>query len=299
MYENSVFDVIIIIDICRWGDNMILMDGRGLRDKILDEIKENIENNNLQLKLAIILVGDDEASKIYIKNKEKACEYVGIMCDKYLLDSNTSEEEVINLISKLNDDKDVTGIILQSPVPNHIDFDKCASTILYYKDVDGFTRDNIYNLYMNKKGLVPCTVKGIIRLLDEYEIGIEGKHVVIVGRGNIVGKPLSHALLNRNATVSICHSKTSNLEDICKSADILVSAVGKPNLIIKEMIKDNAVVIDVGISRVNGKVVGDTDFDNIKDKCSYITPVPGGVGPMTVAMIMDNLLMAKEMEDNG
>ena len=278
---------------------MNILDGKLLKEKILNEIKERIENNKLEIKLAIILVGDDEASKIYIKNKEKTCEYVGIKCDKYLFDNNSSEKEVMDLISKLNDDASVTGIILQSPVPKHIDFDKCASTIKYYKDVDGFTRDNIYNLYMNKSGLVPCTVKGIIRLLDEYKIDIEGKHVVIVGRGNIVGKPLSHAFLNRNATITICHSKTNNLEDICNEADILVSAVGRPKLITKEMVKDKAVVIDVGISRIDGKVVGDTDFDNIKDKCSYITPVPGGVGPMTVAMIMDNLLVAKEMKDNG
>lgn len=278
---------------------MTIIEGKKIRDKILDEVKDKIEKNNLELKLAIILVGDNEASKIYVRNKEKACEYVGIKCDKYLLDSNTSEDKVINLIDRLNNDDEVTGIILQSPVPSHIDFDKCAGTIKYYKDVDGFTRDNIYNLYMNKDGLVPCTVKGIIRLLDEYKVEIEGKHVVIVGRGNIVGKPLIHAMMNRNATVTVCHSKTKNLDEICRTADILVSAVGKPNLITKEMIKEDAVVIDVGISRVDNKVVGDTSFDEIKDKCTFITPIPGGVGPMTVAMIMENLLIAKEIEKNG
>ena len=278
---------------------MTIMDGKMLRDKILDEVKDKIEKNNLKLKLAIILVGDNEASKIYVRNKEKACDFVGIKCDKYLLDNDTTEDEVISLIDRLNNDDEVTGIILQSPVPSHIDFDKCAGTIKYYKDVDGFTRDNIYNLYMNKKGLIPCTVKGIIRLLDEYKIEIEGKHVVIVGRGNIVGKPLNHAMMNRNATVTVCHSKTTSLDEICRTADILVSAVGMANLITKEMVKDGAVVIDVGISRVDNKVVGDTNFDEIKDKCLFITPVPGGVGPMTVAMIMENLLIAKEMKDNG
>lgn len=277
---------------------MTIMDGKLISNKILDDIKKNIEKKHLNIKLAIILVGDNEASKIYVNNKEKACIYTGIKCDKYLLDSTTREEDIINLIDKLNNDDSVTGIILQSPVPNHIDFDKCAGKIKYYKDVDGFTRDNIYNLYMNNEYLIPCTVKGIIRLLDEYNIEIEGKHVVIVGRGNIVGKPLIHALLNRNATVSICHSKTNNLKDICKGADILISAVGKPNLITKEMVKDKAVVIDVGISRVNNKVVGDTNFDDIKDICSYVTLVPGGVGPMTVAMIMENLLLANEMKDS-
>ena len=275
---------------------MTILDGKILRDKILDNVKDKIKNNNLDIKLAIILVGNNEASKIYVNNKERACIYTGIKCDKNLLDSNTTEDELLDLIDKLNNDNEVTGIILQSPVPNHIDFDKCAGTIKYYKDVDGFTRDNIYNLYMNKDGLVPCTVKGIIRLLDEYKIEIEGKHAVIVGRGLIVGKPLSTALLNRNATVSICHSKTKNLVDICRSADILISAVGKPNSITKEMVKDGAVVIDVGISREDNKVVGDTNFEEIKDKCLYITPVPGGVGPMTVAMIMENLLIAKEMK---
>lgn len=278
---------------------MTIMDGKMLRDKILDEVKDKIEKNNLKLKLAIILVGENEASKIYVRNKEKACDFVGIKCDKYLLDNDTTEDEVISLIDRLNNDDEVTGIILQSPVPSHIDFDKCAGTIKYYKDVDGFTRDNIYNLYMNKKGLIPCTVKGIIRLLDEYKIEIEGKHVVIVGRGNIVGKPLSHAMMNRNATVTVCHSKTTSLDEICRTADILVSAVGMANLITKEMVKDGAVVIDVGISRVDNKVVGDTNYDEIKDKCLFITPVPGGVGPMTVAMIMENLLIAKEMKDNG
>lgn len=278
---------------------MTIIDGKKIKDKILGEVKDKIEKKNLELKLAIILVGDNDASKIYVSNKEKACEYVGIKCDKYLLDSSTSQEDVINLIDKLNNDDEVTGIILQSPVPSHIDFDKCAGTIKYYKDVDGFTRDNIYNLYMNKEGLVPCTVKGIIRLLDEYKIEIEGKHIVIIGRGNIVGKPLIHAMMNRNATVTVCHSKTKNLEELCRTADILVSAVGKPNLINKDMVKEGAVVIDVGISRVDNKVVGDTSFDEIKDKCTFITPVPGGVGPMTVAMIMENLLTAEDLKNNG
>lgn len=278
---------------------MTILDGKLISSKILDEVKYKIEDNNLKISLAIIMIGNDEASKIYVRNKEKACEYVGIKCDKYLLDDNTSEEEVISLIDKLNNDEEVTGIILQSPVPSHVNFDNSAGTIKYYKDVDGFTRDNIYNLYMNKEGLIPCTVKGIIRLLDEYKIEIEGKHIVIVGRGNIVGKPLINAMMNRNATVTVCHSKTNNLEDICKTADILISAVGIPNLITKDMIGDNTVVIDVGISRINNKVVGDTDFKNIKDKCSYITPVPGGVGPMTVAMIMENLIIAEELRKNG
>lgn len=278
---------------------MKILDGNLLKIKVLDDIKEKIKSNDLKLCLAIILIGNDPASEIYVKNKEKACIYTGIMCKKYLLNEDISEDEVLLLIDKLNKDDSITGIILQSPVPNHIDFDKCSSAILPYKDVDGFTRDNIYNLYLNKDGLIPCTVKGIIRILDEYKISINGAHAVIVGRGNIVGKPLSLALLNRNATVTVCHSKTKNLKDICKSADILISAVGKANLITGDMVKDGAVVIDVGISRVNDKIVGDVNFAEVKDKCSYITPVPGGVGPMTVAMIMENLIIANEMRDNN
>ena len=276
---------------------MILMDGKSLRNKILEEIKIKIAKDRIKTSLAIILVGDNEASKIYIRNKVKACEEVGIIPVTYLLPEETTEEELCVLIEKLNNDGTITGIILQSPVPKHINFDKCSSLIKSYKDVDGFVMANTYNLYLNDEKLVPCTVKAVIKLLEEYNIALEGANVVIVGRGNIVGKPLSLALLNRNATVTIAHSKSKNLKDITKTADILISAVGKPKLITNEMVKDNAVVIDVGISRVDGKVVGDIDFESVSKKCSYITPVPGGVGPMTVAMIMENVLIANEMRE--
>lgn len=278
---------------------MILMDGKALRDKILNEIKEKIAKENIKASLAIILVGENEASKIYIKNKVKACNEVGIVPKTFFLPENTEEKEVCKLIKQLNEDKEITGIILQSPVPNHINFDNCSSLIEQFKDVDGFTMSNTYNLYLNKQALMPCTVRAVIKILDEYNIKLEGANVVIIGRGNIIGKPLSLALLNRNATVTIAHSKTKNLKEITKNADILVSAVGKANLVTVDMIKENAVVIDVGISRVNGKVVGDVDFENVASKCSHITPVPGGVGPMTVAMIMNNVLKAKEMSDNN
>lgn len=278
---------------------MVLMDGKALRDKILIELKERIQEKNINAILAIILVGENEASKIYIKNKVKACEEIGITPKVYNLSKNTSEDELCELISELNMDSDVTGIILQSPVPGHIDFDKCSSLIKNNKDVDGFTMSNTYDLYLNNESLIPCTVKAVIKILEEYEIDLEGANVVVVGRGNIVGKPLLLALLNRNATVTIAHSKTKNLKEITKKADILISAVGKPNLIKEDMVKENATVIDVGISRVNCKVVGDVDFGNVSKKCSYITPVPGGVGPVTVAMIMENVLIAKEMSDNN
>lgn len=274
---------------------MILMDGKKLRDKILSELKIKIENQRIEAMLAIILAGDDAASKIYVRNKENACKDIGIKCNTFTFPSNTSEETICDLINSLNSDENVTGIILQSPVPEQINFDKCSNLIDSSKDVDGFTMDNIYNLYLDNDKLIPCTVKGIIRLLDEYRINLEGANVVIVGRGKIVGRPLMLALLNRSATVTIVHSKSKNLSDITKTADILISAVGESNLITADMVKENAVVIDVGISRVDGKISGDVDFENVSKKASFITPVPGGVGPMTVAMIMENVLKAKEV----
>ena len=277
----------------------MILDGKLVRDKLLDGYKEKIRNENLAIKLAIILVGDNEASKIYIRNKEKACDYVGIVVEKYLLGADTSEVELMSLIEKLNNDVSVTGIILQSPVPSHIDFDKCSGLISSKKDVDGFTKENIYNLYLGHDTILPCTVKGIIRLLEYYNVPISGANVVIVGRGNIVGHPLSLALLNMDATVTVAHSKTKDLANLTKNADILVSATGYPHLIKKDMVKNGAVVIDVGVSRVDGDIVGDVDFDNVKDVAYAITPNPGGVGPMTVAMIIDNLLMMKESENNG
>ena len=277
----------------------MILDGKLVRDKLLDGYKEKIRNENLAIKLAIILVGDNEASKIYIRNKEKACNYVGIVVEKYLLAADTSEVELMSLIEKLNNDVSVTGIILQSPVPSHIDFDKCSGLISSKKDVDGFTKENIYNLYLGHDTILPCTVKGIIRLLEYYNVPISGANVVIVGRGNIVGHPLSLALLNMDATVTVAHSKTKDLANLTKNADILVSATGYPHLIKKDMVKNRAVVIDVGVSRVDGDIVGDVDFDNVKDVAYAITPNPGGVGPMTVAMIIDNLLMMKDSENNG
>ena len=277
----------------------MILDGKKVRDELLDNYKEKIKNENLAIKLAIILVGDNEASKIYIRNKEKACDYVGIVVEKYLLGADTSEVELMSLIEKLNNDVSVTGIILQSPVPSHIDFDKCSGLISSKKDVDGFTKENIYNLYLGHDTILPCTVKGIIRLLEYYNVPISGANVVIVGRGNIVGHPLSLALLNMDATVTVAHSKTKDLTNLTKNADILVSATGCPHLIKKDMVKNGAVVIDVGVSRVDGDIVGDVDFDNVKDVAYAITPNPGGVGPMIVAIIIDNLLMMKESENNG
>ena len=272
----------------------MILDGKKERDIILDKLKKRIDENNLKIKLAIIEVGGYPANLIYIKNKVKACEKVGIQVLQFNMDSNTTEEELINLVTKLNNDATVTGIIIQSPIPNHIDFSKCCNLIDASKDVDGFTRDNIYNLYLNKETILPCTVKGIIYLLDRYNIPLKGANVVIVGRGNIVGRPLAIALLNRDATVTIAHSRTKNLQDVTKNADILIAAAGYPHLITEDMVKDGATVIDVGVSRVNDRVVGDVDYENVSKRVKYITPNPGGVGPMTVAMILDNLIEMAE-----
>lgn len=277
----------------------MILDGKTLKQKILDENKKIINDNNYKIKLAIILVGNNEASKIYIKNKELACNYVGIEVDKYLLDEETKEEYLIELINKLNSDNKITGIILQSPVPSQIDFNKCSGLINAKKDVDGFTKENIYNLYLGVDTILPCTVKGIIRLLEEYKIKISGANIVIVGRGNIVGHPLGLAMLNKDATVTIAHSKTKNLKDITKNADILISATGIPHLIKEDMIKENATIIDVGVAKIDGKIVGDVDFLNVSKKAKYITPNPGGVGPMTVAMIIDNLIFMYERGINN
>lgn len=277
----------------------MILDGKLVREEILNKIKEKIKTEALEIKLAIILVGDDEASKIYIKNKEKYCNYVGIKTTKYLFAGNTSENEIIELIQRLNNDTSVTGIILQSPVPKQIDFDKVTNLIDSNKDVDGFTKENIYNLYLGRKTILPCTVKGIIKLLEYYNIPIEGQDIVIIGRGNIVGHPLSLALQNKNATVSVLHTHTKDLEKFTKEADILISAAGCAHLVKDYMVKKNAVVIDVGVSRKGDKIVGDVDFENVKNIASAITPNPGGVGPMTVAMIIDNLVELKERSKNG
>lgn len=277
----------------------MILDGKLVREEILNKIKEKIKTEALDIKLAIILVGDDEASKIYIKNKEKYCNLVGIKTTKYTFASNTKEDEIIELIQKLNNDASVTGIILQSPVPKQIDFDKVTNLIDPNKDVDGFTKENIYNLYLGRKTILPCTVKGIIKLLEYYNIPIEGQDIVIIGRGNIVGHPLSLALQNKNATVTVLHTHTKYLEKFTKEADILISAAGCAHLVKSYMVKKNTVVIDVGVSRKGDKIVGDVDFENVKDIAAAITPNPGGVGPMTVAMIIDNLVELKERSKNG
>ena len=270
----------------------MILDGKKVRDTILDNVKKEIEENNLKLKLAIILVGNNSASEVYIRNKVNSCEKVGIASEVIRLSENVTEDDIIGVIEKLNKDNNITGIILQSPIPNGLDIEKCIKYINHLKDVDGFTKENFYSLVHDIEGLRPCTAHGIIRMLEYYGIEISGKNVCIIGRGSIVGKPLLFEFLNKDATVSICHSKTKNIMDYTKNADIIVSAAGKHNLITADMVNENAVVIDVGISVIDGKITGDVDFENVSKKCAYISPTPGGVGPVTVAIIIENVLNA-------
>ena len=273
---------------------MVLLDGKKVSEEIIEKIKNEIDDRSLKLTLAIIWIGNNESSQIYIQNKVKKCDYVGIKTEVYHLEDGISEKEVLDLINELNNRDDINGIILQSPTPKHINVINCLNKIDYREDVDGFSINSVGNLYLDNPFFTSCTPKGIIRLLEYYGIELCGKNVVIINRSNIVGKPLMHLLLAKDATVTICHSKTTNLEKFTKNADIVITAVGIPNFITKDMIKDNAIVVDVGISRVNGKVVGDVDFVNVAPKTSYISPTPGGVGPMTIAMILENVLKTIE-----
>lgn len=262
-----------------------------LRSKMQEHVKDIIKVFNETPCLAVILVGDDPASQSYVKGKSKACEEIGIKNITLKLHKDTSEVQVLRKIQELNLDPNVHGILVQLPLPDHIDERKVMNFIDPKKDVDGFHPFNVDALYSNKfNGILPCTPKGIIHLLTENNIQIAGKHAVVIGRSNIVGLPTAKLLLDNNATVTVCHSKTKNLKEITRSADILVVAIGKPEFITCDMVNDGAVVIDVGVNRVDSKLVGDVHFDSIKDKASYITPVPGGVGPMTITCLMENTI---------
>ena len=273
-----------------------IIDGKELAKTIRLNLKEKadeLKKRGIIPKLAVIMVGDDKASKIYVRNKSRACEEIGIEYEEYILNSNIKIEELLDLIDRLNKDDSIHGILVQSPLPNGLDANKAFKKIDENKDVDGFNPINVGKLTLNQDCFVSCTPFGIIKMLEAYNIKTEGAHAVIIGRSNIVGKPLIQCLLNKNATVTVCHSKTKNIEEITKQADILIAALGKPKFVTEKMVKEGATVIDVGINRLeDGKIVGDTDFENIKDKVSYITPVPGGVGPMTIAMLMNNVIKA-------
>lgn len=278
----------------------MLLDGKELAKRLKSIMKQEIEASHMNVTLAAVVVGDNPASRIYLNNKKKSCAEVGINYLEYSFPDSIEERELINFIYKLNNNKNINGIMVQLPLPKHINEQNITECIRLEKDVDGFTSVHTGFLWKDRSVLLPCTARGVAMMLDAYNIKVAGKHCVIVGRSNIVGKPLSGLLLNQDATVTICHSKTEDLRKFTKDADILISAVGKPEFITADMVKDNAVVIDVGINRdKNGRLCGDVDFENVKEKVSYITPVPGGVGPMTVAMLMDNTLIAALIQSNS
>ena len=279
----------------------IIIDGKEVakktREKLKNEVKE-LKEHGIIPKLTVIMVGDNPASKVYVRNKSKACNEVGVEYEEFFLDSSISQKELLDLIKKLNDDKTVNGILLQSPIPKHLDINEAFRTIDYRKDVDGFHPMNVGKLVLGQDTFVSCTPYGIMRLFEEYNIDLCGKNVVILGRSNIVGKPLVQCCLNNNATVTICHSKTKDIKEVTKNADVLVVAIGKPHFLEADMVKDGAIIIDVGINRLDtGKIVGDVDFENVSKKASYITPVPGGVGPMTIAMLLNNVIKATRQQN--
>ena len=275
------------------------MNGKELAKEIRGNLKievEELKKQGIIPKLAVIMIGDDKASQVYVRNKSKACDEIGIEYEEYLKDASTTQEELLNLIDELNEREDISGILLQSPIPKHLDIREAFNRIDYKKDVDGFNPVNVGKLAIGEDCFISCTPYGVVKLLEANNIEIEGKHVVILGRSNIVGRPLIQCMLNEHATVTVCHSRTQNLKEFTKQADILISAIGKAKFITEDMVKDGAVVIDVGINRNNeGKLVGDVDYENVEPKTSYITPVPGGVGPMTIAMLMNNVVKAAKI----
>lgn len=279
----------------------MIIDGRLIAQNIKSDLKKEIENlkpKGINPGLAVILVGEDSASKVYVRNKKKCCDELGIFSKEFCFPENTSEKEILDLIEKLNQDKKINGILVQLPLPSHINQKVITESILPEKDVDAFHSSTIGNLLTNHTKLLPCTPAGIIEIFHRENISLTRKHCVVIGRSNIVGKPLAFMLINEDATVTICHSKTKNLSEICKSADIIICAVGKAKFLNRNMIKKGAVIIDVGINRdENGKICGDVDFDDVKNIASAITPVPGGVGPMTIAMLMKNTITATKIQN--
>ncbi len=277
-----------------------ILDGKQLAKKIRKDLKKEVKilkEKGIEPKLAVIMVGDNSSSEVYVKNKSFACQKVGIAFEEFFLDKSATEKELLDLIEQLNADQTIHGILLQSPVPKAIDINKAFRTILPEKDVDGFHPMNVGNLVIGEDCFISCTPYGVMKLLEEYKIPVEGKNAVILGRSNIVGKPMVQCLLAQNATITVCHSKTKEIENIVKNADIVISAIGKPHFVTSEMIKEGAVIVDVGINRQSdGSIVGDVEFESVNQKASYITPVPGGVGPMTIAMLLTNVVKAAKIQ---
>lgn len=272
---------------------MIRMDGKEVSAAVKQQIADKVKCMGIKPGLAVIIVGDDPASRIYVNNKKKACEFCGFLSEEYSLAGDTSEQELLELIRQLNDREDIHGILCQLPLPKHIDEKAVISCISPEKDVDAFNDVNVGKIMIGNYSFLPCTPAGVMEMLDYYNIDITGKNAVVIGRSNIVGKPMAMLLLHSNATVTVCHSRTVGLKEICRRADIIVACIGKEKFVTADMVKDGAVVIDVGINRMeNGKICGDVDYENVAPKTSYITPVPGGVGPMTIATLMKNTLNA-------
>ena len=279
----------------------IIIDGKKLAKKIRDELKiecEELKENGINPKLAVIMVGNDSASKVYVKNKSRACDEIGIDYEEFILKENTTQEELIDLINKLNNDNSINGILLQSPIPRNLNINEAFKSISFIKDVDGFTPSSVGKLCIGEDTFISCTPYGVIKMFEEYNIDLTGKDVVVLGRSNIVGKPLIQCLLQKNATVTVCHSKTKNLQEYTKRAEVVISAIGQSKFVKADMVKEGVIIIDVGINRgEDGKITGDVDFENVEKKASYITPVPGGVGPMTIAMLMNNVIKATKEQN--
>ncbi|MGN0453474.1 MAG: bifunctional methylenetetrahydrofolate dehydrogenase/methenyltetrahydrofolate cyclohydrolase FolD [Ruminococcus sp.] len=279
----------------------ILMDGKAVSAKVKEDVKAEIEKlkaEGIETRLAVVIVGDDPASRVYVNNKKKACEACSIISEEYALPASTKSEELLSLVKELNERKNVNGILVQLPLPKGLDEKKVIETIRQEKDVDAFHASNVGKIMIGDYDFLPCTPAGVMELLSYYNVDVEGKNCVVIGRSNIVGKPMAMLLLHKNGTVTVTHSKTKNLKKITKSADILVAAVGRAKFVTADMVKDGAVVIDVGMNRdKDGKLCGDVDTEKVKEKASMLTPVPGGVGPMTIAMLMKNTLKAAKLQN--
>ena len=275
-----------------------IIDGKAISAAVKEQVRAEIERDKIKAGLAVVIVGDDPASRVYVNNKKKACELCGIQSFEYALPAETTQEQLLELVDTLNKDSKVNGILVQLPLPKHLDEKAVIEHISPLKDVDAFHETNVGKIMIGNYSFLPCTPAGCMELIHSTGIEVAGKECVVVGRSNIVGKPMAMLLLHENGTVTICHSKTKNLAEVCHRADILVAAVGRPNFVTADMVKDGAVVIDVGINRLeNGKLCGDVKFDEVSEKAGYITPVPGGVGPMTIAMLMKNTLTAARIQN--
>ncbi len=274
-----------------------IIDGKAISAAVKEQVRDEIARDKLTVGLAVVIVGDDPASRVYVNNKKKACEFCGIKSYEYALPAETTQEELLELVDTLNADKNVNGILVQLPLPKHLDEKAVIERISPDKDVDAFHESNVGRIMIGNYSFLPCTPAGCMELIHSTGVEVAGKECVVIGRSNIVGKPMAMLLLHENGTVTVCHSKTHNLAEVCRRADILIAAVGRPNFVTADMVKPGAVVIDVGINRLdNGKLCGDVKFDEVSEVAGWITPVPGGVGPMTIAMLMRNTVTAARIQ---